>query len=189
MRLLKPLFVLRGVLCQAPAYLFYFFVWWVYPQRTLRHKAAVSPHPRVQRLLLKRTGVVIGRQVSIGFGSILLGRSRTPPAITLGDRVALGPYVVILASSFPEDSLLCKHPDVQSMIHKNAPVVVQEDAWIGAGVVILPGITIGRRAIVGAGAVVTKDVPPFTVVAGVPARVIKTLSGAPGAPPSETGQA
>lgn len=57
--------------------------------------------------------------------------------------------------------------------YTNAPIVIEDDVWVGFGAVILPGVTIGRGSIVGAGAVVTKDVEPYTVVAGVPARVIK----------------
>ena len=56
------------------------------------------------------------------------------------------------------------------------PVVIGDDVWIGANAVILPGVTIGRHCVVAAGAVVTKDVPDNTVVAGVPAKVIKTLT-------------
>lgn len=52
-------------------------------------------------------------------------------------------------------------------------VIIEEDVWIGAKAIILPGVTIGKGAVVGAGAVVTKDVPPFAVVGGVPAKVIK----------------
>ncbi|MBA7584861.1 Maltose O-acetyltransferase [subsurface metagenome] len=52
-------------------------------------------------------------------------------------------------------------------------VVIENDVWLGAGVIVLPGVTIGEGAIVGAGAVVTKDIPPFAVVAGVPAEIIR----------------
>jgi len=55
------------------------------------------------------------------------------------------------------------------------PIVIKQKAWIGAAATILPGITIGENSVVAAGAVVTRDVPPNTIVAGVPARVVKSL--------------
>ena len=55
------------------------------------------------------------------------------------------------------------------------PIVIRESAWIGAGATILPGIEVGKHAVVGAGAIVTKDVPDYAVVVGNPAKVIKTL--------------
>jgi acetyltransferase-like isoleucine patch superfamily enzyme len=55
------------------------------------------------------------------------------------------------------------------------PVVIQNDSWIGAGAIILPGVLIGTGSIVGAGSVVTKDVEPFSIVAGVPAQIIRYL--------------
>ncbi len=69
------------------------------------------------------------------------------------------------------------------------PIVIQDDVWIGERAIILPGVTIGRGAIVGAGAVVTNDVPDYAVVAGNPAKVVRrraVKSGAPGevVPPS-----
>jgi acetyltransferase-like isoleucine patch superfamily enzyme len=62
------------------------------------------------------------------------------------------------------------------------PVVIEDGVWIGEGACILPGVRIGRHAIVGANAVVTRDVPPYTIVGGVPARPLKTLP--PGEPPA-----
>jgi acetyltransferase-like isoleucine patch superfamily enzyme len=55
------------------------------------------------------------------------------------------------------------------------PVVISDDVWIGANATITPGVTIGRHSVVAAGSVVTHDVPPYTIVAGVPARIIKTI--------------
>ena len=54
-------------------------------------------------------------------------------------------------------------------------MAIEDDAWIGAGAIILPGVTIHKGAIVGAGSVVTKDVPPYSIVAGNPARVIRQI--------------
>jgi maltose O-acetyltransferase len=57
--------------------------------------------------------------------------------------------------------------------YNNAPIVIEDDVWIGFQAVILPGVTVGRGSIVGAGAVVTRDVEPYTIVGGVPARLIR----------------
>jgi acetyltransferase-like isoleucine patch superfamily enzyme len=65
-------------------------------------------------------------------------------------------------------------------------VRIEDDAWIGTGAIILPNVTIGTMSIVGAGAVVTRDVPPYTVVGGVPARPLKKLDRAPTAKAATT---
>ncbi len=90
--------------------------------------------------------------------------------VELGDRVAIAPRVTIVGLSHANRSR------VRQMIEKQTiGVKICNDCWIGAGAIILNGVTIGDGAIVGAGAVVTKDVEPYTVVAGNPARKIKDV--------------
>ena len=72
-------------------------------------------------------------------------------------------------------SNLRKLKDIYSFVDVKGEVHIKHDAWIGAGCIILPNVTIGEFSIVGAGSVVTKSVPPFSVVAGNPARVIKKI--------------
>lgn len=91
--------------------------------------------------------------------------------ITLGDRCLIGPYAMIIDSAFHELLDRSKRPPSQ-------PVRLEDDVWVGAKASIMPGVTIGRGAVIGTGSVVTKDVPPFTVVAGAPARVLRTLDAA-----------
>jgi acetyltransferase-like isoleucine patch superfamily enzyme len=57
-----------------------------------------------------------------------------------------------------------------------APVVIEEDCWLGTGAIILPGVRVGRGSIIGAGAVVTKDIPPLSLAVGVPARVVRQIT-------------
>ncbi|WP_316348803.1 acyltransferase [Desulfuromonas acetoxidans] len=166
---------IRGGLVQGPGYGYYMLFWWLYTERTLRSKAAVSPYNRLRKLLLVKSGIVIGEGTEIGFGSFILGISRTPPSVTFGKRVAVAPYVVFVASSYPDNSRLAYHPEAKGLVQKTAPIVVEDDAWIGAHAVIFPGVTVGASAIVAAGAVVRQDVPPKSIVAGVPAKVIRTL--------------
>jgi acetyltransferase-like isoleucine patch superfamily enzyme len=88
--------------------------------------------------------------------------------ITIEDDVLIGPKVNLITENHPTDpskrkSLLCK------------PIVIKRNAWIGAAATILPGVTIGKNAIVAAGSVVTKNVPDNTCVAGVPAKFVKQV--------------
>jgi len=86
--------------------------------------------------------------------------------ITIEDDVLIGPKVSLITESHPLNP-----SERQALIVK--PVVIKRNAWLGAGATILPGVTVGENAVVAAGSVVSKDVPANTVVAGVPARVIK----------------
>lgn len=176
MKLVQTILRFREVLGQTPSYLFHFFFSWLYSTAILRVKAAATPYPLVRTLLLKRSDVQVGEGVTVNFGDLVLGSVRKPCCLKLGDRAAIGPGVIFITSSGPNMSRLKKHPQVQQAIVHFAPIEVGSDAWIGAGAVVFPGITIGQGAIVGAGAVVTRDVPAWTVVAGVPARLARTLS-------------
>lgn len=106
----------------------------------------------------------IGRQCSLNYG-VSIGATGS---ITIGDRTRLGPYVMVVDTDFHDPLRRAQRPPPR-------PVHIGDDVWIGAKANIMPGVTIGRGAIVGTGAVVTRDVPAFAVVAGVPARVLHTL--------------
>lgn len=90
--------------------------------------------------------------------------------VRLGDHVMVGPHVQIYTAAH----------DLQAQPRNEGyeiakPIIVADNVWIGGGAILLPGVTVGLNAVVGAGAVVTRDVPPNTVVAGNPARVIKEI--------------
>ena len=108
-----------------------------------------------------------------------------PEQLRLGDRVEIGEYVHIRAAAgltIGSRVLIATHSILTTRGHprelprfgvvEDAPITIEDDVWIGAGAIVLPGVTIGRGAIVAAGAVVTRAVPPMTIVAGVPATVI-----------------
>lgn len=112
--------------------------------------------------------VVHGDKVHIGNNVIVMPNSlmMASGTITIEDNALVAAYVKLISNNHdPYDRavLTCK------------PVVLKKNCWIGAGAIILPGVTVGENSIVGAGSVVTKDVPANTVVAGNPAKFIKNL--------------
>jgi acetyltransferase-like isoleucine patch superfamily enzyme len=88
--------------------------------------------------------------------------------VTIGANVRIAPYTIILDSDF--------HDVIDHFSEgRSAPVVIEDNVWIATRATILKGVRIGRNSVVAAGAVVTHDVPPNTIVAGVPARVIRAI--------------
>ena len=108
----------------------------------------------------------IGTDTWIGQGCFF----HSAGGIYIGKTVGIGPMVKILTSFHGEDS--AEIPVMQNPL-RFAPVHIEEGADIGVGSIILPGVTIGKNSIIGAGAVVTKDVLPYSVVAGSPARLLR----------------
>jgi acetyltransferase-like isoleucine patch superfamily enzyme len=110
----------------------------------------------------------IGRDSLIGELNVLRGQG----GITIGDRVYTAPLVQILAVNHVYADPT--RPMIEQGITAEG-IVVEDDVWIGAGAIITDGVTVGQGAVVAAGAVVTQDVPPHTVVGGVPAQVLKRI--------------
>lgn len=120
---------------------------------------------------LRMCGYKVGKNVYIGPDLIVASILGSKDCmLEIGDRVAIGPRATIVLSS---DANWSKLTDIVYPIRDK--VTIKNDAWVGTGAIILPGVKIGEMSIVGAGAVVTKDVEPFTVVAGVPAKIIKKI--------------
>ncbi len=111
--------------------------------------------------------VVIGNHTLVGMSNVIIG------PVTMGNNVILAQHVVI-------SGLNHQYTDASIPILRQAiitsPVVIEDDCWIAANVVITAGVTIGKHTVIGAGSVVTKDIPPFCVAAGNPARVIKKFA-------------
>ena len=114
--------------------------------------------------------------VSIGADSFVNTdvRFAAPPTgpITIGTRAQIGPGVMFETVDHELDPAPGRHREGSA-----APIVVGDDVWIGAGAIVLGGVTIGDRSVVAAGAVVTHDVAPGVVVGGIPARVLRTVEG------------
>lgn len=121
---------------------------------------------------LPHSGIRIGSESLIGEYNVLRGQG----GITIGNRVYTSPFVQIIAVNHcfddPERGFVEQGITAQG-------IVIEDDVWIGAGVAILDGVRVGRGAVIAAGAVVTKDVAPRTLVGGVPARVIREVGVGP----------
>lgn len=161
------------------AYMAYrFFASWL----PISQRSSISKKIRV--FFTKRVAQKVGKNVNIErkavFGPLLEIGDNSGVGINcemygpvkIGNDVMMGPEVVCYTSGHKHD-----RTDI-TMIEQGsteaAPIKIGNDVWLGRRVIIMPGVTIGDGSIIGAGAVVTKDIPAYTVAAGVPARVIKS---------------
>lgn len=107
----------------------------------------------------------IGDYSGVGVNCILSGRTY------IGSHVMMGPDCIMYSYSHAHDRL--DIPMDQQGFEEPTPIHIGDDVWIGARVIVLPGVNIGSHCIIGAGAVVTKDVPDYAIVGGVPAKVLR----------------
>lgn len=117
--------------------------------------------------------IAIGNGTNIGADSHITAIN----SVSIGNNVLTGPNVFISDHSHGdtvEDDI--KIPPIERDLISKGAVVIEDNVWIGRCAAIMPGVTIGRNTIIGANSVVTHDIPPFSVAAGIPAKVIKTIS-------------
>lgn len=140
-------------------------------KKLLKLIAKQIPGCNVRVHILRMCGYEIGEKVYIGEDLLIIDDlDDSQLTLKIGDRSAVSPRVTFVMHSQPNDSRTV--PYVNS--HKG-PITIGADAWIGTGAVILPNINVGEGAVVGANSVVTRDVPPYTIVGGVPAHHIKNV--------------
>ena len=110
--------------------------------------------------------ITLGRNVYFNFNCIVLDVA----PVRIGDNVLFGPAVQVYTATHPLDAALRR-----SGIESGKPIVIGDDAWIGGGAILNPGVTIGARSVIGAGSVVTRDIPDDVFAAGNPCKVIRNL--------------
>lgn len=126
---------------------------------SFKGKATIEPYCR----LVGDPRIVVGYNFYMNAGCHILGD------VAFGDDVMLGPKVII----WSRDHGMAPNAPMRTQPHTSAPIRVGNDVWIGAAAIILKGVTIGDGAVVGAGSVVTKDVPARAIVVGNPARIVR----------------
>lgn len=136
----------------------------------------------------KDSHIRLGNNVQLSYG-VGIKVSRDNCCIEIGDRTSIGPYVVIHGPgniTIGQDCLIAAHTGIYASNHQFADpdrkirdqglsrkgIVIEDDCWLGHKVSVLDGVTIGKGSVIGAGAVVTKDIPPYSIAVGVPAKVI-----------------
>ena len=108
----------------------------------------------------------IGERSLVNFGCSIVALDR----VTIGPRSLIGPHCMIMDTAFHDVD-----PERRLEPPTARPITIEENVWLGARVIVMPGVTIGRDSVVGLGSVVTHDVPPRSVAVGVPARLVRTL--------------
>jgi acetyltransferase-like isoleucine patch superfamily enzyme len=158
-----------------------------YPDRIrIGAGARIAHHAVLRANTDSRPGIVVGKHASV-LDFALVNASRG--SVIVGDNAWIGPYCLIYGNGgvrIGNGVLVAGHTALNTVSHRAdrcdvpirtqglevAPLVIEDDVWIGLNAVVLQGVTIGRGSVVGAGAVVTRDVPPYSIVRGVPAKVV-----------------
>jgi maltose O-acetyltransferase len=112
------------------------------------------------------SNMMVGEKVFFNFNCVVLDVAQ----VTIGNRTLFGPNVQVYTATHP-----LNYKERASGLELGKPIVIGNDVWVGGSVVICPGVTIGDRSVIGAGSVVTKDIPPDVFAAGNPCRVIRQL--------------
>lgn len=116
--------------------------------------------------------IVVGDDVYVGPGAVIT--STRPRGICIGSKVMFGPNVSLIGGDH-NTALAGRYMyDVhEKRSDDDLPIVIEDDVWVGSGAIILKGVTVGRGSVIAAGAVVTRDIPPYSIAGGVPAKVLK----------------
>jgi maltose O-acetyltransferase len=112
------------------------------------------------------TNIVVGTKVFFNFNCVVLDVMR----VTIGNNVLFGPSVQIYTATHPISAV-----ERRKWLESAKPITIGSDVWVGGAAIICPGVNIGERSVIGAGSVVTRDIPPDVFAAGNPARVIRAL--------------
>lgn len=143
-----------GIVLRNIAYMFFF----------KKKKGIVWVQPRVT--IIQSNRLVVGRNCAVNTGSYINAKG----GICFGDNVLVGANVTLSSGKHPIEG---SNPPIFERPTEPLPIIVEDDVWIGANAVIMPGVTLKKGTVVGAGAIVTKNTEEYSVVVGIPARILK----------------
>lgn len=135
-------------------------------ERAMENGMRVGRNPKVEPCVtfMGHDRITIGDDFTCSFGATFRA---VDAAIDIGHKVNVGPFAAVIGANHGTDP----NTPIKDQPHQSAPVRIGDDVWIGAGAIVLPGVSVGRGAVIAAGSVVTADLPEMAVAAGVPARV------------------
>lgn len=139
-------------------------------KKILKGVYPLIPINKLRLLILRLCGYKVGMGAYIPSSFKVSDLKSRKNNLSIGNRVSIGPDVIVITDSSPNNSRLIK---IFPLISGN--IVIGDDVWIGANVTILPNVTIGKCSVIGAGSVVAKSIPPFSIAVGVPAKVSKNI--------------
>lgn len=147
----------------------------IMPMRLVKFIAFFYTDARIRKIYLRRLGVKMGENTYANLGFRIVSDDKKARVI-IGKNVSIAPNVVmVVCSSANNGKRIHEIAYVKNRLEKQDKIVIADDVWIGANVTILPGVHVGECAVIGAGSVVTKNVEPYTIVAGNPAKVLRKL--------------
>lgn len=142
----------------------------IFIKKIFKFLAKYSPGYELRKLFLQLSGYKVGKDVFIGEDLIIIDEPEDRGQVVINDRVAIAPRVTLVTSSRPNFSR------IRNLVsEEKGPIVIENDAWLGTGVIVMPNIHIGEGAVIAAGSIVTRDVPSYSVVAGAPAKHLKKI--------------
>ena len=140
-------------------------------KKSIKTIIPIIPFLGMRLILLRFIGYRIGKDVYIPSNLRISDLKQRRGNIIIGDRVSIGPSVLLITDSSPNNSKLIKLFPLFSGV-----ITIKDDVWLGANVVILPNVTIGNCTVIGTGSVVINDIPPYSIAVGSPAKVIKRIN-------------
>ena len=151
-------------------------IYWKYIERPLIYNmlGAIGDNVSIQDnvKIFGAENVFLGNDIFLGSETLLLC---TRAKIIFGNHIMFGPHVSVITGDHRTNVIgkyMTQISDDEKLPENDAPVIFEGDNWVGCSATILKGVTVGRGAVIAAGAVVTKDVPPYSIVGGTPAKII-----------------
>jgi acetyltransferase-like isoleucine patch superfamily enzyme len=144
------------------------------PKRFIKLIANYYTDARIRKLYWEKLGVKMGTNSypNLGFQTTTNGKDM----VIIGDNVSIAPNVILITESCANNGYeINKIPYVKDKLTKVERIIIENEVWIGANVTILPGVTIGKCSVIGAGSIVIENIDPYSIYAGTPAKKLKNL--------------